>query len=142
MRKSTKFTLPMLLSTPLVLSRPCLGPHIPFQTPSGVLVNPVCLISRLPKMVVDIAYCYYYSFSPSVSDLFDLLRAFSIPSGVYHPPPVFFHPPPVFIDSFLSSYCKSTVFYRTPAPIIVYYFPYITCLLYLLFLIKHVRTSG
>ena len=38
--------------------------------------------------------------------------------------------------------CKSTVFYRTPAPIIVYYFPYITCLLYLLFLIKHVRTSG
>ena len=37
---------------------------------------------------------------------------------------------------------KSTVFYRTPAPIIVYYFPYITCLLYLLFLIKHVRTSG
>ena len=39
-------------------------------------------------------------------------------------------------------YCKSTVFYRTPAPIIVYYFPYITCLLYLLFLIKHVRTSG
>ena len=35
----------------------------------------------------------------------------------------------------------STVFYRTPAPIIVYYFPYITCLLYLLFLIKHVRTS-
>ena len=40
------------------------------------------------------------------------------------------------------SLCKSTVFYRTPAPIIVYYFPYITCLLYLLFLIKHVRTSG
>ena len=39
-------------------------------------------------------------------------------------------------------YCKSTVFYRTPAPIIVYYFPYITCLLYLLFLIKHVQTSG
>ena len=38
--------------------------------------------------------------------------------------------------------CNSTVFYRTPAPIIVYYFPYITCLLYLLFLIKHVRTSG
>ena len=38
--------------------------------------------------------------------------------------------------------CKSTVFYRTPAPIIVYYFPYITCSLYLLFLIKHVRTSG
>ena len=38
--------------------------------------------------------------------------------------------------------CKSTVFYRTAAPIIVYYFPYITCLLYLLFLIKHVRTSG
>ena len=38
--------------------------------------------------------------------------------------------------------CKSTVFYRTPAPIIVYYFPYITCLLNLLFLIKHVRTSG
>ena len=38
--------------------------------------------------------------------------------------------------------CKSTVFYRTPAPIIVYYFLYITCLLYLLFLIKHVRTSG
>ena len=38
--------------------------------------------------------------------------------------------------------CKSTVFYRTPTPIIVYYFPYITCLLYLLFLIKHVRTSG
>ena len=38
--------------------------------------------------------------------------------------------------------CKSAVFYRTPAPIIVYYFPYITCLLYLLFLIKHVRTSG
>ena len=38
--------------------------------------------------------------------------------------------------------CKSTVFYHTPAPIIVYYFPYITCLLYLLFLIKHVRTSG
>ena len=38
--------------------------------------------------------------------------------------------------------CKSTVFYRTPAPIIVYYFPYITCLLYLLFLIKHVQTSG
>ena len=38
--------------------------------------------------------------------------------------------------------CKSTVFYRTPAPIIVYYFPYITCLLYLIFLIKHVRTSG
>ena len=42
----------------------------------------------------------------------------------------------------LVSLCKSTVFYRTPAPIIVYYFPYITCLLYLLFLIKHVRTSG
>ena len=41
-----------------------------------------------------------------------------------------------------SPFCKSTVFYRTPAPIIVYYFPYITCLLYLLFLIKHVRTSG
>ena len=39
-------------------------------------------------------------------------------------------------------FCKSAVFYRTPAPIIVYYFPYITCLLYLLFLIKHVRTSG
>ena len=38
--------------------------------------------------------------------------------------------------------CKSTVFYRTPAPIIVSYFLYITCLLYLLFLIKHVRTSG
>ena len=38
--------------------------------------------------------------------------------------------------------CKSAVFYHTPAPIIVYYFPYITCLLYLLFLIKHVRTSG
>ena len=38
--------------------------------------------------------------------------------------------------------CKSTVFYRTPAPIIVYYVPYITCLLYLLFLIKHVQTSG
>ena len=37
--------------------------------------------------------------------------------------------------------CKSTVFYRTPAPIIVYYFPYIKCLLYLLFLIKHVRIS-
>ena len=36
--------------------------------------------------------------------------------------------------------CKSTVFYRTPAPIIVYYFPYITCLLHLLFLIKHVQT--
>ena len=29
------------------------------------------------------------------------------------------------------AHCKSTVFYRTPAPIIVYYFPYITCLLYL-----------
>ena len=42
----------------------------------------------------------------------------------------------------IGSGCKSTVFYRTPAPIIVYYFPYITCLLYLLFLIKHVRTSG
>ena len=40
------------------------------------------------------------------------------------------------------AWCKSTVFYHTPAPIIVYYFPYITCLLYLLFLIKHVRTSG
>ena len=38
--------------------------------------------------------------------------------------------------------CKSAVFYHTPATIIVYYFPYITCLLYLLFLIKHVRTSG
>ena len=38
--------------------------------------------------------------------------------------------------------CKSTVFYRTPPPIIVYYFLYITCLLYLLFVIKHVRTSG
>ena len=38
--------------------------------------------------------------------------------------------------------CKSTVFYRTPAPIIVYYFPYITCILYLLFLIQHVRKSG
>ena len=38
--------------------------------------------------------------------------------------------------------CKCTVFYRTPAPIIVYYFLHITCLLYLLFLIKHVRTSG
>ena len=45
------------------------------------------------------------------------------------------------IDAVWAS-CKSTVFYRTPAPIIVYYFPYITCLLYLLFLIKHVRTSG
>ena len=44
--------------------------------------------------------------------------------------------------SSLKQECKSTVFYRTPAPIIVYYFPYITCLLYLLFLIKHVRTSG
>ena len=38
--------------------------------------------------------------------------------------------------------CKSTVFYRTPAPNIVYYFLYITCLLYLSFLIKHVRTLG
>ena len=37
--------------------------------------------------------------------------------------------------------CKSTVFYRTSAPIIVYHFPYITCLFDLLFLIKHVRTS-
>ena len=37
---------------------------------------------------------------------------------------------------------KSTVFHRTPAPIIVYYCLYITSLLYLLFLIKHVRTSG
>ena len=46
------------------------------------------------------------------------------------------------VDCNLKSICKSTVFYRTPAPIIVYYFPYITCLLYLLFLIKHVRTSG
>ena len=41
-----------------------------------------------------------------------------------------------------SAGCKSTVFYRTPAPIIVYYFLYITCLLYVLFLITHVRTSG
>ena len=42
----------------------------------------------------------------------------------------------------MDNVCKSTVFYRTPAPIIVYYFFYITCLLYLLFLIQHVRTSG
>ena len=48
----------------------------------------------------------------------------------------------VIVMQSLLSFCKSTVFYRTPAPIIVYYFPYITCLLYLLFLIKHVRTSG
>ena len=36
-------------------------------------------------MLVDIAYRYYYSFSPSVSDLFDLLWAFPVPSGVYPP---------------------------------------------------------
>ena len=38
--------------------------------------------------------------------------------------------------------CKSVVFYRPHAPIIIYCFPHIACVLYLLFLIKHVRTSG
>ena len=37
---------------------------------------------------------------------------------------------------------KSTVCYHTPTLIIVSYFPYITCLLHLLFLIKHARISG
>ena len=93
MRKSTKFTLPMLLSTPLALTR-CLGPLIPFQSPSWALINPVCLISRLPRMLVDIAYRYYYSFSPSDSDLFDLLRAFSTPSGLLPPTSGLLPPPP------------------------------------------------
>ena len=46
------------------------------------------------------------------------------------------------VGGLVYSGCKCTVCYRTPAPIIVYYFPHITCLLYLLFLIKHVQTSG
>ena len=47
-----------------------------------------------------------------------------------------------FTHLFREGVWKSTVFSLTPAPIIVYCFPYIICSLHLLFLIKHVRTSG
>ena len=48
----------------------------------------------------------------------------------------------VYVSWLPYTHCKSKVFYRTSAPMIVYYCLYITCLLYLLFLIKHVWTSG
>ena len=51
-------------------------------------------------MLVDIAYRYYYSFSPSDSDLFDL-RAFSTPSGLLPPTSGLLPPTPSLLRSLL-----------------------------------------